>query len=216
VTLSAIGTCTVAGNIVSIAGAGACTVTAAQDGDANYAAAAPVAQSFSIAKATPIVAWPAPADITVGTVLSNVQLNATATVQGSFLYTPPAGFMPPPGTTVLSVLFTPTDGANYTTAFAKVSLTVVDVAPPDANPIQQPSDQVSTVGDRIQLQIFVSSDLTGARFNADGLPPGLKISDRTGLISGTIRKRSAGVYRATVTFTRNRQTFSRTFTWTVR
>ena len=215
VTFSAIGTCTIAGNIVSSAGAGACTVTAAQDGDANYAAAAPVAQSFSIAKATPIVTWPAPADVTFGTPLSNVQLNATANAPGTFLYTPPAGFMPPPGTTVLSVLFTPTDGANYTTAFAKVSLTVVDVAPPDANPIQQPGDQISTVGDRIQLQIFVSSDLTGARFTADGLPPGLKISDRTGLVSGTIKKRSAGVYSATVTFTQKGRTFSRTFQWTV-
>jgi probable HAF family extracellular repeat protein len=214
VTFSAAGTCTVSGNVVSIVGAGACTVTAAQDGDANYAAAAPVAQSFSIAKATPNLTWPAPADITFGTSLSNAQLNATANVPGTFLYTPPAGFMPPPGTTLLSVLFTPTDGVNYTTAFATVSLTVVEVVPADANPIQQPADQINQAGDLVELQILVVGDLSRARFCAEGLPPGLRIS-QTGLISGIIKRRSAGVYHTTVRFTRKGQAFSRTFQWTV-
>jgi hypothetical protein len=45
------GTCTVAGVTVHITGAGSCTVTAAQPGDANFNAAAPVSQAFAVAKA---------------------------------------------------------------------------------------------------------------------------------------------------------------------
>ena len=188
------------------------TVSASDAGQCGGSAT----MTVSVAKATPVITWPVPADITFGTQLSSVQLNATASVPGTFLYTPPAGFMPPPGTMLLTVLFTPTDGANYTTAVANVSLTVVDVVPPDANPIQQPIDQVNSVGDRVQLQVFVLANLLKARFSATGLPPSLKISSDTGLISGMIKKRSEGVYSTTVTFTVKGQTFSRTFTWTVR
>ena len=42
-------------------------------------------------KATPTITWAAPADITYGTALSATQLNATATVPGTFVYTPAAG-----------------------------------------------------------------------------------------------------------------------------
>jgi CSLREA domain-containing protein len=45
------GNCTLAGTTVHITGAGSCTVTASQAGDANYDAAPDVARSFNIAKA---------------------------------------------------------------------------------------------------------------------------------------------------------------------
>jgi hypothetical protein len=51
VTFTASGNCTVAGVTVHLTGAGTCTVTAAQGGDANFNAAQPVSQSFDIAKA---------------------------------------------------------------------------------------------------------------------------------------------------------------------
>ena len=85
------GQCTISGNSVHISGAGACTVTAQQAGDAAYNAAQPVSQPFSIAKATPVITWANPADIVYGTALSATQLNATADVAGSFVYTPAAG-----------------------------------------------------------------------------------------------------------------------------
>ena len=47
--------CTIAGATVTLTGAGSCTVTASQAGDANYNAAAPVAQSFTIAPAAATV-----------------------------------------------------------------------------------------------------------------------------------------------------------------
>ena len=44
--------CTVAGNTLSLIGAGACTITATQAGDATYAAAAPVSHTFTVALAS--------------------------------------------------------------------------------------------------------------------------------------------------------------------
>jgi hypothetical protein len=40
-------------------------------------------------KTTPAITWAAPSAITYGTALSATQLNATASVAGSFVYTPP-------------------------------------------------------------------------------------------------------------------------------
>jgi len=42
-------------------------------------------------KATPAINWPAPAVIPCGAALSDIQLNATASVPGKLAYTPPAG-----------------------------------------------------------------------------------------------------------------------------
>src|SRR5262249_1032065 len=45
------GNCTISTNTVHLTGAGSCTITAKQGGDANFAAATDVPQSFTIAKA---------------------------------------------------------------------------------------------------------------------------------------------------------------------
>jgi hypothetical protein len=73
---------------------------------------------------TPVITWPTPVGITVGTALSTTQLNATASVAGTFVYTPPAGTMLDQGTHTLTASFTPTDTANYATATATVTLAV--------------------------------------------------------------------------------------------
>jgi hypothetical protein len=52
VSYSASGNCTVAGATVHIAGAGPCTITASQAGDANYNAATPVSHTFKVASLT--------------------------------------------------------------------------------------------------------------------------------------------------------------------
>src|SRR4029077_5681019 len=82
-------------------------------GSTNFGASnGNVAQTVN--KATPTVAWATPADITYGTALSVTQLNATASVPGSFTYTPAAGTLLPAGNgQTLSVGFTPTDATNY-------------------------------------------------------------------------------------------------------
>jgi hypothetical protein len=80
----------------------------------NYNSAPGTTVTINVNKATPTVTWANPADITFGTALSDAQLNATASVPGTFVYTPPAGTVLNAGTgQILSVDFIPTDSANY-------------------------------------------------------------------------------------------------------
>jgi hypothetical protein len=84
-------------------------------------------------KITPTISWSPPAPITNPTPLSATQLDATASVPGTFVYSPPAGTVLAAGTQTLSVAFTPTDTADYTNATASVSITVnAAIPPPDA------------------------------------------------------------------------------------
>jgi hypothetical protein len=78
-----------------------------------------------VVKAVPDVDWSQPASIKVGTPLSSAQLDATANVPGTFVYTPAAGAVLPAGTNVLKVTFTPNDTTDYTTRIAEVVLTVL-------------------------------------------------------------------------------------------
>ena len=78
----------------------------------------------------PVLTWAAPAAITQGTALGATQLNATANVPGTLVYSPAAGTVLPVGTHTLSVTFTPTDLTRYTTATATQTLVVN--APPTA------------------------------------------------------------------------------------
>ena len=70
--------------------------------------------TFEITKATPVITWGNPADIVYGTALSGTELNATADVDGTFVYTPALGTVLNVGNAQeLSVAFTPTDTLNY-------------------------------------------------------------------------------------------------------
>jgi hypothetical protein len=97
-----------------------------------------------VTRATPIITWPAPEAISFGTALSTSQLNASALVPGSFLYSPAAGEVLEAGTHALSVSFTPADAAAYTTVQATVSLTVAEAKPAAAwpAPTSAPHDAV--------------------------------------------------------------------------
>jgi probable HAF family extracellular repeat protein len=90
--------------------------------------------TLTINKATPVITWSNPADITYGTALSSTQLNPAATnpndsssVAGSFSYTPPAGTVLHAGNgQTLRADFTPTDTTNYNTPAQKtVSINVL-------------------------------------------------------------------------------------------
>ncbi len=85
--------------------------------------------SLSTQIVTSTITWPAPAAITFGTALSATQLNAISSVPGTFVYTPAAGTMLASGTQTLSVTFTPTDPAHFTSAQAKVTLGVFQATP---------------------------------------------------------------------------------------
>jgi hypothetical protein len=90
-------------------------------------APAQASASLTIAKATPIITWPMPADISYGTALGADQLNATTLVPGTFTYTPAAGTVLTAGSQTLSVTFTPKDTVDYTTAQATTSLVVEEL-----------------------------------------------------------------------------------------
>jgi hypothetical protein len=94
----------------------------------NYTTATRTVQ-LTVNQATPVITWNNPASFLYGTALSTTQLNATASVGGSFVYTPAAGSIPTAGTDTLSVTFTPTDTANYTTATKTVTITVTQATP---------------------------------------------------------------------------------------
>ena len=71
------------------------------------------------------VTWATPAPITAGTPLSSTQLDAVGNTAGTYVYTPSAGTVLSPGSTTLSVTFTPTDQVNYPgTATATVTQVV--------------------------------------------------------------------------------------------
>ena len=91
------------------------SVTFTPTDTADYTTATKTVQ-LAVSQAAPVITWAAPAGITYGTALSTAQLNATASVAGIFVYTPALGSVPTAGTDTLSVTFTPTDTANYTTA----------------------------------------------------------------------------------------------------
>ena len=75
------------------------------------------------------ITWPTPSAINYGTALSATQLDATATIPGTFAYTPAAGAIPAAGTATLSAIFTPQDTTDYSPVAATVSLVVNGTAP---------------------------------------------------------------------------------------
>jgi hypothetical protein len=99
-------------------------ITAGGASDANYTIQyAPGTLTVVSVQAT--LAWAAPQPIASFTALTGVQLDASANVPGTFSYTPPAGTLLAPGTQTLSVSFTPSDGADYTSATTSVPITVL-------------------------------------------------------------------------------------------
>jgi len=88
-------------------------------------------QSISVSgtgQALPLITWPTPAAITYGTPLSGTQLNATASVAGTFAYGPAATTVLTAGSHVLTVTFTPANG-NSGAVVAKVTLQVNKATP---------------------------------------------------------------------------------------
>lgn len=84
---------------------------------------------ITVSKATPSIHWRAPGRMLPGVALSTDQLNASASVPGTFEYSPPAGEVLADGEHTLSARFVPDDKANYTTAQANVSVTVAKTVP---------------------------------------------------------------------------------------
>ncbi len=112
----------------TVLNAGTHTLTATfTSTDPNYASGETVTATITVNKATPTITWNNPANILYGIPLSSTQLDATSSVPGTFVYTPPPGTILSAGLhQTLSVTFTPTDTADYNTATAIVSINVIN------------------------------------------------------------------------------------------
>ena len=81
--------------------------------------------TLDVLKADPKITWAKPAGIVYGTALGTGQLNATADVNGTFVYTPPSGTILDAGPAqTLAVHFTPSDTRNYNDADQSVTIDV--------------------------------------------------------------------------------------------
>ena len=86
--------------------------------------------TINVLPATPTISWANPANVVYGTALSGTQLDATASVPGTFTYTPVAGTILGAGNNqILSVSFTPTDTTDYTSATATATINVLPATP---------------------------------------------------------------------------------------
>jgi len=128
--------------------------------DANYTGSAN--GSLTITKATPAITWSTPSAVYVGTVLSSTQMNASASVAGSFTYTPASGTaLNTAGSQTLSASFIPSDTANYNGATATVTLAVNSKQNPTItwnNPI---AITYGTLLSATQLNATVSGGIAG-------------------------------------------------------
>jgi alpha-tubulin suppressor-like RCC1 family protein/sugar lactone lactonase YvrE len=96
--------------------------------DTNFA---PVTASATlvVSPAPTLVSWATPSPVAYGTPLSPAQLNATASVPGTFAYLPPAGTVLGAGAHTLTATFTPANPMDYSAATASVTLVVGRVTP---------------------------------------------------------------------------------------
>jgi hypothetical protein len=187
---------TPAAGSIPAAGNDTLSVTFTPTDTTNYTTATKTV-TLIVTQATPVITWASPASITYGTALSVTQLNATASVPGTLVYTPAAGNIPAAGTDTLSVTFTPTDTVNYTTATKTVTLIVTQAAP------------VITWNN--PANITYGTALSATQLNATASIPGtLVYTPAAGSIPG------AGTDTLSVTFTPTDTTNYTTATKTVR
>jgi phospholipase C len=92
------------------------------------------------------VSWPAPASIAYGTPLGPGQLDASADVAGTFVYTPASGAVLTAGAQELAATFTPADTALYSTVTVSRALIVLQATPALTWPTPAPLTFPATVG----------------------------------------------------------------------
>jgi Flp pilus assembly CpaE family ATPase len=128
---------------------------------------------LTVVKPTPTIAWPTPAPVTYGTKLSETQLSATASVPGTFSYSPGEGAILGAGTHTPVVTFVPKDTASYNTAHAAVQLTVNKADPTVAWKTPAPiSDDTPLTASQLNASASVAGDFVYTPAAGQTFPPG--------------------------------------------
>jgi len=164
-----------------------------------------VTTTITVNKATPTITWANPAAVPEGTALSSVQLDASASVAGTFAYSPAAGTtMSTAGNQPLSATFTPTDSADYASAQDTVTLVVnpagtasvsIDVSSPMGSVPSQGYGVDSSVYDNYMTSPGLGASLKSGGFNAIRYPGG-SYADIFNFISGSDQTLNDGGYFA--------------------
>ncbi len=140
--------------------AGNYTATVTVAADAHYGSATTNA-AFTIHPATPVITWNQPTPITYGTALDADELNATANVAGTLVYSPTNGTILRAGTNqILNATFTPGDTNDYSSA---TNLVFITVLPAPTTVTIAPSASEITYG-----QTLASSSLSGGTASVPG------------------------------------------------
>jgi hypothetical protein len=166
------GPATIADGRLTITGAGIVVVTASQSGNDHYAAAQEVDASFTAARATPVIIWHAPAEISYGTALGEDQLNASTGVAGTFVYTPGSGVLHA-GDHTLGVTFTPVDLNNYNEVTTSVELVV------------RPAEQQITFGE-LADKVYGDAPFTIGATSSSKLPVDFTVASGPATMAGNV------------------------------
>ncbi len=137
----------------------------------------------TVQKATPIITWPTPSSIYYGSALSVNQLDASASVPGTFTYSPASGTVLSVGTQSLNATFTPVESIDYNSASA--SVTELVTYPPVA--VLAQSTSLLEGGSTTFVATEAGSVVQQVQWAVDGVPGG---NPQVGTIS------SVGVYTA--------------------
>jgi Concanavalin A-like lectin/glucanases superfamily/Bacterial Ig-like domain (group 3)/MBG domain (YGX type)/IPT/TIG domain/MBG domain/WD40-like Beta Propeller Repeat len=116
-------TITYDGNTTAPVAAGTYSVVASYAGSDNYEPASKPT-SLGITKAQPTISW-TPAAAIYGTPLGAAQLNASASVAGTWTYSRPAGTVLHAGSYATEASFTPADAVNYGPASTTATIVIV-------------------------------------------------------------------------------------------
>ena len=104
------------------------------------------------------IKWPTPDPISYGNRLTFAQLNATASAEGTLVYTPGPGYVLPVGTHSLWVTFTPADSSGHAPQQASVTIVVTKGTPV----ISWPTPAKTVYGTALdEIQLSASAQVPG-------------------------------------------------------